>query len=116
MEADGSNFSLGERQLLTLARALLRNTKILVLDEATSNVDYKTDKLVQETISREFGHCTILCIAHRLRTIAKYDRILVLESGEINQYDTPWNLYNDKEGIFRGMCDTSGLNEVDFNK
>ncbi|RDW25607.1 P-loop containing nucleoside triphosphate hydrolase protein [Yarrowia lipolytica] len=116
VEADGSNFSLGERQLLTLARALLRNTKILVLDEATSNVDYKTDKLVQETISREFGHCTILCIAHRLRTIAKYDRILVLESGEINQYDTPWNLYNDKEGIFRGMCDTSGLNEVDFNK
>ncbi|KAG5366175.1 Multidrug resistance-associated protein 4 [Yarrowia sp. B02] len=116
VEADGSNFSLGERQLLTLARALLRNTKILVLDEATSNVDYKTDKLVQETISREFGHCTILCIAHRLRTIAKYDRILVLESGEINQYDTPWNLYNEKEGIFRGMCDTSGLNETDFNK
>lgn len=115
VEADGNNFSLGERQLLTLARALLRNTKILVLDEATSNVDYKTDKLVQETIAREFGHCTILCIAHRLRTIAKYDRILVLEAGEINQYDTPWNLYNDKGGVFRGMCDTSGLAETDFN-
>lgn len=116
VEADGSNFSLGERQLLTLARALLRNTKILVLDEATSNVDYKTDRLVQETISREFAHCTILCIAHRLRTIAKYDRILVLESGEINQYDTPWNLYNEEKGIFRGMCDTSGLEVDDFQK
>lgn len=108
VDSEGSNFSLGERQLLTLARALLRNAQILVLDEATSNVDYHTDSLVQQTISHEFSHCTILCIAHRLRTIVNYDRILVLEDGEMVEYGPPKELY-EKEGMFRHLCEASGI-------
>ncbi|KAG5358572.1 Oligomycin resistance ATP-dependent permease YOR1 [Yarrowia sp. B02] len=109
VDSDGSNFSLGERQLLTLARALLRNSQILVLDEATSNVDYQTDALVQQTIAQEFSHCTILCIAHRLRTIVNYDRILVLEDGEMLQYGSPQELYRDDDGMFRRLCEASGI-------
>ncbi|RDW43132.1 LOW QUALITY PROTEIN: P-loop containing nucleoside triphosphate hydrolase protein, partial [Yarrowia lipolytica] len=99
VDSDGTNFSLGERQLLTLARALLRNSQILVLDEATSN----TDAL---TISQEFSHCTILCIAHRLRTIVNYDRILVLEDGEMLH---PQELFRQDGGMFRHLCDASGI-------
>ncbi|QNP95440.1 ABC transporter C family member 13 [Yarrowia lipolytica] len=109
VDSDGTNFSLGERQLLTLARALLRNSQILVLDEATSNVDYQTDALVQQTISQEFSHCTILCIAHRLRTIVNYDRILVLEDGEMLQYGSPQELFRQDGGMFRHLCDASGI-------
>lgn len=111
---DGTNFSLGERQLLALARALVRNTKVLILDEATSSVDFQTDNKIQTTISREFSHCTILCIAHRLRTIINYDRILVLEAGEVVEFDTPLNLFNTADGVFRSMCDNSGITWDDF--
>ncbi|KAH3661347.1 hypothetical protein OGAPHI_006754 [Ogataea philodendri] len=113
VEDDGSNFSLGERQLLALARALVRGARILVLDEATSSVDYETDAKVQKTITEEFAQCTVLCIAHRLKTIVKYDRILVLDKGEIAELDTPRNLY-EQNGIFRSMCDKSGIVEDDF--
>lgn len=109
VDSDGTNFSLGERQLLTLARALLRNSQILVLDEATSNVDYQTDALVQQTIAQEFSHCTILCIAHRLRTIVNYDRILVLEDGEMLQYGSPQELLREEDGMFRRLCEASGI-------
>lgn len=114
VEDDGANFSLGERQLLAFARALVRDTKILILDEATSSVDYETDAKIQQTIIKEFSHCTILCIAHRLKTIINYDRILVLDKGEINQFDTPWNLFNDKDGIFQQMCQKSNITSADF--
>lgn len=116
VEDEGSNFSLGERQLLALARALVRNSKILILDEATSSVDYETDSKIQATITREFKHCTILCIAHRLKTILSYDRILVLEQGEIEQFDEPLTLYADEEGIFRQMCERSDIKQSDFAK
>jgi len=115
VENGGSNFSLGERQLLALARALVRSSKILIMDEATSSVDYETDALVQETIAREFKDCTVLCIAHRLKTILNYDKILVLEKGELEEYDTPMELYN-KEGIFRQMCENSNVIDTDFNQ
>ncbi|KAH3669246.1 hypothetical protein OGAPHI_001367 [Ogataea philodendri] len=114
VEDDGSNFSLGERQLLALARALVKGSRILVLDEATSSVDYETDAKVQKTISREFADCTVLCIAHRLKTIVNYDRIMVLDKGEIVELDRPRNLY-EQGGIFRSMCDKSGVVEADFN-
>ncbi|CDF88753.1 ZYBA0S03-01178g1_1 [Zygosaccharomyces bailii CLIB 213] len=113
VEEEGSNFSLGEKQLLALTRALVRNSKILILDEATSSVDYETDDKIQSRIVEAFGDCTILCIAHRLNTILNYDRILVLERGEVAEFDTPWNLFI-KEGIFRSMCARANINEADF--
>lgn len=116
VEDEGSNFSLGERQLLALARALVRNSKILILDEATSSVDYETDAKIQSTIVKEFKHCTILCIAHRLKTILNYDRIMVLEQGEIEQFDEPLTLYSETEGIFRQMCERSDIKSSDFAK
>lgn len=116
VEDGGSNFSLGERQLISFARALVRGSKILILDEATSSVDYETDSKIQETIVREFSDCTILCIAHRLRTILNYDRVLVLDKGEIKQLDTPWNLFNSQSGIFQQMCERSGITAEDFSR
>lgn len=116
VDDDGSNFSLGERQLISFARALVRGSKILILDEATSSVDYETDSKIQSTIVREFKDCTILCIAHRLKTILNYDRILVLDKGEIKEFDTPWNLFNLKNGIFQQMCSKSNIVADDFVK
>ncbi|QFZ29208.1 putative oligomycin resistance ATP-dependent permease [Clavispora lusitaniae] len=114
VEDEGSNFSLGERQLISFARAMVRDSKILILDEATSSVDYETDSKIQSTIVREFGNCTILCIAHRLRTILNYDRILVLDRGEIKEFDTPWNLFQSEDGIFKQMCERSNITKDDF--
>lgn len=114
VDDEGENFSLGERQLVAFARALVRNTKILVLDEATSSVDYATDEKLQKAIAREFSNCTILCIAHRLKTILTYDRVMVLDQGSIEEFDTPQNLFNSKDSLFRQMCDSSGISRGDF--
>ncbi|KAK6456838.1 oligomycin resistance ATP-dependent permease [Scheffersomyces xylosifermentans] len=113
VQDEGLNFSLGERQLIAFARALIRDTKILVLDEATSSVDYETDSKIQAIIATEFRHCTILCIAHRLKTILNYDRIITLDKGEVREFDTPWNLFN-ANGIFKQMCAKSDITAEDF--
>lgn len=98
----GANFSAGERQLLCLARALLKKNKIIVMDEATANVDCKTDQLIQETTRNKFKHCTVITIAHRLNTIIDYDRVLVMENGQAVEYDKPDNLLrNDKAQFSR---------------
>lgn len=114
VEDGGVNFSLGERQIIALCRALIRKTKILILDEATSSVDYETDARIQTTIAKGFADCTILCIAHRLRTILNYDRILVMDKGECAEFDAPKKLWSNENGIFRSMCDKSGIEETDF--
>lgn len=114
VEEEGTNFSLGERQVLALARALVRQSKILILDEATSSVDYETDDKIQKKIVDAFGNCTILCIAHRIKTILGYDRIVVMDKGEIVESASPWDLYSNKTSIFRSMCTRSGITDADF--
>ncbi|KAG9243788.1 ABC multidrug transporter-like protein [Calycina marina] len=113
VEDEGLNFSLGQRQLMALARALVRGSQIIVCDEATSSVDMETDEKIQKTIATGFKGKTLLCIAHRLRTIINYDRICVMDQGKIAELDTPENLYN-LGGIFRGMCDRGGIRKEDF--
>ncbi|KAK3084438.1 hypothetical protein FSP39_013539 [Pinctada imbricata] len=105
----GSNLSVGQRQLVCLARTILRKTKILILDEATAAVDYQTDDLIQQTIHNEFQDCTVLSIAHRLNTILDYDRVMVLKDGLIAEIDTPANLLDNKNSIFYGMAKDAGL-------
>ena len=92
-----------------MARALLRKTKILILDEATAAVDLETDDLIQATIRKEFKECTVLTIAHRLNTIMDYDRIMVLDKGEIAEMDSPNALIEDKNSIFYSMAHDAGL-------
>ncbi|XP_034871029.1 multidrug resistance-associated protein 1-like isoform X6 [Mirounga angustirostris] len=106
----GENLSVGQRQLVCLARALLRKTKILILDEATASIDFETDNLVQTTIRKEFSDCTILTIAHRLHSIIDSDRVLVLDSGRITEFETPQNLIFQK-GLFFEMLTEAGIPE-----
>ncbi|XP_023212655.1 multidrug resistance-associated protein 1-like [Centruroides sculpturatus] len=105
----GENLSVGQRQLVCLARALLRKTKVLILDEATAAIDLETDALIQTTIRTEFAGCTILTIAHRLNTIMDYDRVLVLDKGIIKEFDSPENLLQNKESLFYGMAKDARL-------
>ena len=92
-----SLFSVGQRQLLCLARAILRKAKILVLDEATANVDMETDQLIQRSIRSRFAHCTVMTVAHRLATIIDSDRVLVLGAGRVLEYDHPFKLLSFDE-------------------
>lgn len=105
----GENLSVGQRQLICLSRALLRKTKVLVLDEATAAVDLETDDLIQRTIRTEFRDCTVLTIAHRLNTIMDSDRVIVLDKGYIVEFDSPSNLLQNKQSIFYGMAKDAGL-------
>ena len=104
----GSNWSQGQRQLIALARALVKKTSLIILDEATSSVDFDTDHQIQETIRTEFTDSTLLCIAHRIRTVADYDRILVLDQGQVKEFDTPYELMTRDGSIFQQMCERSG--------
>ncbi|KAI7906444.1 P-loop containing nucleoside triphosphate hydrolase protein [Cokeromyces recurvatus] len=105
---NGSNWSQGQRQLIALARALVKKSALIILDEATSSVDFDTDHKIQQTIRTEFTNSALLCIAHRIRTVADYDRILVLDHGEVKEFDTPYNLMTREGGIFQQMCLRSG--------
>lgn len=105
----GENLSVGQRQLVCLARALLRKTKVLVLDEATAAVDLETDDLIQKTIRTEFKDCTVLTIAHRLNTILDSDKVIVLDRGQIIEFDTPTNLLENKNSSFYSMAKDANL-------
>ncbi|KAG0054378.1 hypothetical protein BGZ83_011387 [Gryganskiella cystojenkinii] len=107
VKENGSNFSQGQRQLIALARALVRQSKIIIMDEATASVDFETDLKIQTTIREEMSESTIITIAHRIRTIADFDRVLVMNAGEIAEYDKPLTLMQKEDGLFRSMCERS---------
>ncbi|KAF5390969.1 hypothetical protein D9757_004019 [Collybiopsis confluens] len=110
VDDEGSNFSAGERQLINLCRALVKNSQIIILDEATSSVDVETDAKIQQTIQSEFASSTLLCIAHRIHTIVHYDRILVMDCGKVAEFGSVLELYDQgNDSIFRSMCNESGL-------
>lgn len=99
LSESGNNFGVGERQLLCLARSLLNKNKIIVMDEATANVDFSTDRRIQETIRNKFQDCTVITIAHRLNTIIDYDKVLVMDKGTVVEFDKPSVLLQDKDGV-----------------
>lgn len=111
----GDNLSVGQRQLFCLTRALLRRTNVLILDEATAAVDFETDSLIQTTIRKEFSKCTILTIAHRLNTIMDSNRVLVLDAGNIAEFDTPKSLLSNRSSIFSSLAKDAGITHYSFD-
>nr|GAT52587.1 multidrug resistance-associated ABC transporter protein [Mycena chlorophos] len=107
----GENFSTGEKQLLCMARAILKRSKVLLMDEATASVDYATDELIGRTIRQEFAESTILTIAHRLRTVIDFDRVMLLEQGRIVEFDRPAVLLKDTKSKFHALCKATGKQE-----
>ncbi|ORY44853.1 P-loop containing nucleoside triphosphate hydrolase protein, partial [Rhizoclosmatium globosum] len=108
IDEGGKNFSAGQRQLLLFAGVLLKKAKIIVLDEASSSVDAESDRLIQECLHREFRGVTVLCVAHRLDMIAGFDKIIGLNYGVMEEFDTPANLLNRKDSIFRQLVEATG--------
>ena len=108
IENDGNNISIGEKQLICIGRALIKKSKIILMDEATANIDYKTENFLQNSINKELKDCTVITIAHRIKTIINYDKILVLNNGEIAEYDTPENLL-EKKGLFYQLYKESAV-------
>ncbi|XP_032908320.1 ATP-binding cassette sub-family C member 4 [Catharus ustulatus] len=108
----GSNFSVGQRQLVCLARAVLKKNRILIIDEATANVDPRTDEFIQKTIRKTFAHCTVLTIAHRLNTIIDSDRIMVLDAGRLKEYGEPYILLQEQDSLFYKMVQQVGKTEA----
>ena len=111
---EGYNFLLGQHQLIALARALVRTSRIIVGDEATSSIDEETEREIKQSMAMGFKERTVLCIAHRLQTFLNYDRIAVIDSGRIAESGPPLELRGTEEILFRGMCDTGKLGRASF--
>jgi ABC-type multidrug transport system fused ATPase/permease subunit len=109
VEDSGGNFSMGERQMLCIARALLRRPRVLALDEATASVDFATDRLIQRTVRREFADVTCLIIAHRISTVIDSDKIMVLDAGALVEFDSPAALLDKRGGAFSAMVAEYGV-------
>ena len=109
IEEGGENLSVGEKQLICICRAILRKSKIIVMDEATANIDYKTEEIIQKAINDILSNSTIITIAHRIKTIMNYDKILILDNGSVANFDSPNNLLKNKEGIFYELYTKSTL-------
>ncbi|KAE8214065.1 hypothetical protein CF327_g2493 [Tilletia walkeri] len=107
------SFSAGQRQLISLARAIVKNTKVLALDEATSSADVESDATIQRWIAKHMDR-TLLCIAHRLNTICFYDRVLVMDKGEVAEFDAPLDLFDRSDSIFRSMCNAAKITREDI--
>ncbi|KAG8989939.1 hypothetical protein FRB93_003401 [Tulasnella sp. JGI-2019a] len=107
----GENFSAGEKQLICMARAILKRSKVLFMDEATASVDYATDELISKTIRAEFADSTILTIAHRLRTVIDYDKVILLDKGQLVEFDRPSVLLADHNSKFYSLCKSTGKAE-----
>jgi ABC-type multidrug transport system fused ATPase/permease subunit len=103
--------SVGEKQLLCICRAFLKHSKIVLIDEATANIDQKNDQLIQEVISTKFINSTVLTIAHRLTTLKNSDKILVLGGGKVLEWGSPKELLEKDGGIYRDMCQKGNLTE-----
>ena len=110
IQESGGNLSVGQRQCVSLARALLHNAKIYIMDEATANIDNETDLLIQEMIRTNFADKTILTIAHRLDTIMDSDAVLVLDHGKVIEFGSPKELLNREEGVFKSMITGNSRN------
>ncbi|CAF3686894.1 unnamed protein product [Rotaria socialis] len=113
MTESGSNLSVGQKQLMCLARAILRKSKILLVDEATANVDMATDKLIQMAIRSNFKDCTVLTVAHRLRTIIDSDRVMVLQNGKLLEFDRPYHLIRNPYSHFTSLVEQTGSGEAE---
>ena len=105
----GSNLSVGERQLICITRAILRKSKIIIMDEATASIDYKTEEIIQRAITELLNDSTFITIAHRIKTIINYDKIIILDNGQIVDFDTPKKLLNDKNSLFYKLYSKSAL-------
>ncbi|KAL7712469.1 Canalicular multispecific organic anion transporter [Entamoeba marina] len=108
---NGENFSLGERQMICMARALLRNSKVLIMDEATASIDIQTDVLIQEMVRKNFTDCTVLTIAHRLHSIMDSNKVMVFDDGSLKEMDTPLNLIDRETTIFNNLVEQSGVKD-----
>ena len=109
IEQGGSNLSVGQKQLVCIARALLRKSKIVVMDEATANIDMNTEQIIQKALNLVLENSTVITVAHRIKTIINYDKILVLDSGEVKEFDSPTNLLKDENSLFHELYTKSTL-------
>ena len=100
IEQNGNNLSVGEKQLVCIARAILRKSKIIIMDEATANIDIKTEEKIQKALNLVFDNSTVITVAHRIKTIINYDKILVLDNGEIIEFDSPQKLLKNENSLF----------------
>ena len=109
IEPGGSNLSVGQKQLVCIARALLRRSKIVVMDEATANIDMNTEQIIQKALKLVLEHSTVITVAHRIKTIINYDKILVLDNGKVKEFDSPTNLLKDENSLFHELYSKSTL-------